>query len=413
FMLPSRFVICGELPLGAGGKLDRKALQAIAERPELQTQGLKEPEDGLERRLREIWRAAFARDDIGASDDFFELGGHSLLASTIVSALNREFGLALRPSALLEAPTIRQLAKAIGLTKTVAESSVVPIHSGGSRPPFFCVHGIGGEVFTFRLLASYLGPDQPFFAMRALRQAESDAPIEDIAGRYVRDIRRIDPSGPYYLGGYSFGGIIAFEMAHQLVSAGHDVALVALIDAYAPGYPRPHSVLRRGLLSVRAIWRAIPGTRWNLVRNKIIINLTAARRTVGAYAYRFNADTLPPASTSGALDYQLYVGRRTRARYVLRPYPGRIDLFRAADNRPAFHADYDNGWGSAASGGLVVHNIPGDHFTLVADPNVATLAATLSLRIDESFSGRPTEQPATGPWKQDRLPSKSDLLKVR
>jgi acyl carrier protein len=184
--------------------------------------------------LRAIWRQALEREDIGPGDDFFDLGGDSMAAVQILAAIHKAFGCQLAATALLEARTIERLA--VDLCRRPEPppwSPLVELQATGPHPPFFCVHGVGGEVLSFCDLARQLAPDQPFFGLRALG-SDSHAPplrrIEEMASYYLEAIGTVQSRPPYYLGGFSFGGSVALEMARQLQAQGRPVALLAILD---------------------------------------------------------------------------------------------------------------------------------------------------------------------------------------
>jgi amino acid adenylation domain-containing protein len=388
FMAPAQFIICDELPHSVGAKIDRRALRELAAAaPVSQPSEPQTPENTVEERLCGLWKAVLGLDSLGIDDDFFNLGGHSLMAARLVADINGEFSTGFRPSLLLQASTIREMARAVVQPDLSEESSVVAINPTGASPAFFCVHGVGGEVLAFRLLSNYLGPNRPFFALRAMPTIGSDLQIEDIAERYVQEIERIDPSGPYRLGGYSFGGLIAFEMAQQLLARGKQVALLALIDAYAPGYPKPLSIPKRVLVNLREIRRKGAGNRWSFFKERIRVNMVSVRRSFPGFTYR-SGDGGTPQTPGEELDNKLYIGRNIKRRYSPKPYPGRIDLFRATDIGPTFKNEGTHGWGPmVAAGGLVTHDVPGDHFSIVADPHVRVLADKLGKCLGEESEG--------------------------
>jgi len=192
----------------------------------------------VETKLAEIWAQILGVERVGVYDDFFRLGGDSLAAADLVVQVQKVFGLTLPLTILMQAPTVESLAKVIHRHDGVAGwSSIVELQPHGSRHPFFCVHAVGGEVLCFVNLAREMAPDQPFYGISADRASgiEKTVPqIEGMAARYIEEIRRIQPEGPYFLGGYSFGGSVAFEMAQQLTAQGQNVALLAIIDHTPP-----------------------------------------------------------------------------------------------------------------------------------------------------------------------------------
>ena len=196
------------------------------------------PKDDMQSRLVELWEATFGVRPIGVDQDFFELGGDSLLAARLFTQIEEAFQMDLPLAALLEAPTIRQLAGIIsGQNIRSSNSSLVVIQPDGTRPPLFCVHGHMGEIFYCRNLSRALGADQPLFGLRS-RGHGSERPhytVEEMAVSYVREIRTVQPKGPYFLSGYCFGGLAAYEMARLLKTQGEDVALLVTFNTPAPG----------------------------------------------------------------------------------------------------------------------------------------------------------------------------------
>ncbi len=249
YMIPSSFLLLDALPLTPNGKVDRKALPLPEKQEDRPGESYVASRSGLEFRLVEIWERVLNVRPIGTRDDFFELGGHSLLAVRLFSEIRKVFDKELRLATLFHAPNIEQLADVISQENwTMPWSSLVAIQPGGSRPPFFCVHAHGGEVLGFRQLATYLGTEQPFYGLQAPETEDgggSQRGIADRAARYLQEIRSLQPEGPYFIGGHCYGAKIAFEMAHLLLAQNQQVALLALIDAYAPGYPRSLPWLER------------------------------------------------------------------------------------------------------------------------------------------------------------------------
>ena len=238
YMVPSAFVVLESFPLTPNGKVDRRAL------PEPQVDHA-EPKfvagrDALEAQLVNLWENILCVHPIGITDDFFSLGGHSLLGVRLFAQIEEKFGKRLPLTTLFQAPTIEQLAEVLRRDSwSPPWSSLVPIQPGGSRPAFYCVHEYDGNVLHYRELARALGPDQPFFGLQAQGADGKRPPLsrfEDIAAHYVEEIRAFQPEGPYVLGGSSYGGLVAFEMAQQLYAQGQKVALLALFDTWSPGY---------------------------------------------------------------------------------------------------------------------------------------------------------------------------------
>ena len=241
YMLPSAFVRLEALPLTPNGKVDRRALpEPDHGRPPLEKK-YAAPRDAVELELTRIWEEVLGIESIGIEDRFFDLGGHSLLAVRVAARIEKAFGRKLPLAAIFMAPTIERLAAAIRdemrEDSATAGTSVVALQSKGAQPPLFLVHGAGGGMFWgYVNLARRLGLEQPVFGFssRGLDgRAEFDS-IGEMAAQYVRDLRVVQPRGPYYLGGYCFGGNVAYEMARQLQSQNEKVALLALLNCAPP-----------------------------------------------------------------------------------------------------------------------------------------------------------------------------------
>jgi acyl carrier protein len=237
YMVPYAFITIDTLPLTSNGKVDRKALPA----PDGEISREQEyvaPRTEIELQLAQIWSSVINITPVGVKDNFFELGGHSLLAVRLMSQIQQQFQSNLPLATLFQSPTIEQLAVVVGSdSSTKLWSPLVPLQPLGSLPPFFCVAGAGGNVLYFHHLARYLGGDQPFYGLQAQGLDGETKPlqsVEEIACQYIKAIQTVQPVGPYFLGGHSFGGKVAFEMATQLQRQGQPVALVAILDTSAP-----------------------------------------------------------------------------------------------------------------------------------------------------------------------------------
>jgi len=236
FKVPRRIAFVREFPIGPSARADRKAIAALALAdwawPLNCSSANRTSITPLQARILEIWKSHLNRDDIGIKDDFFMLGGDSLQAIEIFLQIEKELDITLSPSVLFEAGTIEDMARLIESERP--EDTLVPLNDSGNLPPFFCVSGGLGRTIVFRHLAKLLGRDQPFYALQptwAFGKGELPTRVEDMALSYVDAIRSAQPSGPYFIGGYSFGGQVAYEMARNLHAAGEKVSLLALIDS--------------------------------------------------------------------------------------------------------------------------------------------------------------------------------------
>ena len=396
YMIPAAFVSLGAIPKTPNGKTDRINLPLPPrERPGPPT-SFASPKTFVDKELAEIWAELLEVEAVGINDNFFELGGNSLLAARMFVEIDKRFGQSLPLSSIFTAPTIEQLASLIDSSApSNGFSSLVAIQPKGSKPPFFCVHELFGDVLCYRELALQLGDDQPFYALqpRGLDGAQQPcADMEAIAAQYVKEIRQIQPRGPYALGGLCFGGTVAFEMAQQLLSKGEPVSLVALLDSSLTskqGRSAWWSFLRNLPRDFPAwvvgAWQ-LNRTQWStLIKQKINMTRAGLRDALGSSANGSQADDTPLRIRALGDFFQFSKRHRKVAQaqhrafreYKPRTYCGRLTLFRAR-MQPLFssHAP-DNGWGRLAAGGLDVRVVPGNHLAMLQEPHVRILAEEL------------------------------------
>lgn len=363
YMVPSTFVQLDRLPLSPNGKVDRRALPK-PEGKSMERANFVAPSSDLEARLAAIWESVLGRKPIGIHDDFFEIGGHSLLAARVMHRLGQSVGRTLPLALLFESPTIEKLAAALRDEKwSHYWSSLVPIQPIGTLPPFFCVHGVGGNVLGFQQLGKLMGPNHPFYGLQAQGLDGSRAcipTIEEMARYYIREIRAVQPEGPYCLGGFSFGGLVAYEMAQQLRTGGESVALLALFDTY-PGNLKP-----------------VAKSMIKLLRNGSFTDF--ARAISRSVQRRTNMWLLPRA-----LKQVFQSNMRAASLYKLQPYSGNVVLFRASENVRG-EDDPHAAWQELIPGGLNVEDIPGDHGGILVPPQVKILADRLQAWMDNSVS---------------------------
>src|SRR6202051_2534882 len=235
-MVPSAIVSVNVFPLTMNGKVNRKALPAPARISAGAMSHSNAPRDSLEIQLTQLWEKVLNGRPIGLRDNFFDLGGNSLGAVRLFSEMRKSLGRGFPLSVLFQAPTVEKLADLIRKDGWSAPwTSLVPIQPGGSKPPFFCVHGGGGNILIYRELARHLGADYPFYGLQARGldgSGEYLTTTEAMAESYLREMRELQPEGPYYLGGFCMGGQVAFEMAQRLVRDGQPVNLLFVIDAH-------------------------------------------------------------------------------------------------------------------------------------------------------------------------------------
>ncbi|MBN9683565.1 MULTISPECIES: non-ribosomal peptide synthetase [unclassified Corallococcus] len=368
YMVPARWVAMERLPLTPSGKVNRKALPA-PEAGREPTRAVVGPRTPLELQLVRIWEEVLGVQPIGVHDNFFELGGHSLLTLRVQSAIHARLGRTLPVAALFQNATVEHLAST--LRDATPWTPLVALQKGkeGVRP-FFCVHAVGGSVIPYAELARALGPEQPFYGLQA-RGLDGEAPpcesIAEMAALYVRAVREVQPHGPYLLGGWSLGGSVAWDMAHQLRREGETVALLALLDASASlHFGNPDDREAKARLSahfledlLRASGQPLPpneglsSSRWREVLEEASRPLFAAEQSLHLLRHAF--------------EVHLNAGWV----YVPPPASGPFTSFEAEASR------WDHGWAAYAPGGLDAHTVPGDHYSFLKPPHLHVLAARL------------------------------------
>ena len=400
YMIPSIFVPLESLPLTPTGKIDRRALpQPKLEPAEAKAKVYARTE--IEERLVRIWEQVLRVQPIGVQDNFFELGGHSLLAVHLFAHINQEFNVNLPLATLFRDATIESLAVVIeGKSKPETWSSLIEIEPAGDHAPFFCVHGLTGDILWFRELAHCLAPHIPFYGLQSRGLDGIQKPlecIEDMASHYIHEIRLLQPKGPYYLGGASFGGTVALEMAHQLLDQGEEVALLAVFD-HSPAniqLDRNTHKLQRQLTSGYKILRNFP--RWlsefvrlgparisMRIRRKLkLIWKVTGRSTIGKLGELEADDMIDFASELEAHRQRLITSNYQALKtYLPKPYTGKVTLFRAL-KRPLLNTyDPEEGWQKLAPGRVTVYDISSSHEGMFKKPYVDDVAKNLRLYLD-------------------------------
>jgi amino acid adenylation domain-containing protein len=411
YMVPSAFVILDKLPLTPNGKVDRKALPALdimrgthsQEETDSYPMSWKsdvqhayvEPGDDLEKMLVDLWQDLLGIERVGIHDNFFQLGGNSLLAVRLFVQIEKRLGKNLPLATLFEAPNIELLANILRRAESPAPwPSLVALQPNGSKEPFFCVHAIDGDVMPFSELAYNMGPEQPFYGLRAQGLDGRNPPynrIEDMAAHYIREIHNLKPNGPYLLGGMCFGGIVAYEMAQQLRSQDQEVASLVLIDSPCPPF-QPLGYLRYRLYYhvfpvlilrwfVRFFTRFLPQL-WQLRPNNPITYIIRRAKAL----YRVFRNIIP----LGVRPEDVYQKRINKATdqalrsYVPQPYPGRIVHIMASDPRVRSSDDVRLGWGELAASGIEVTVLPMEQPDMLREPHVRLLAEKLRAFIENA-----------------------------
>jgi thioesterase domain-containing protein/acyl carrier protein len=348
-------------------------------------------------RIIEIWSKAIGRSDVDEHRDFFEDGGNYFLAPELVRNINKALGVQLTEFDLEQARTVAKVTDLVYFQQTRADrSTVVPLRNiHGSLPPIFLIHGVGGNILGFYTLAKCLESDQPVYAIQAqslLPDKEAVLRLEEMAAHYIEDMKAVSPCGPYHLLGFSFGGLVAYEIAQQLRAAGDSVGLAGMLDTRQPPTMRESS---SGAPLFRQIyWRLQQIYDRTYMRNdRFLYLLRRLRARILNINYRYSLNKGTGKIASAARDVK-EINHVAGVSYTLKPYPGKVTLFRAEEDHPLEqHLPLDLGWGRFASGGLAVKMIPGNHGGILYEPGLSLLARELTAALREANAAQTTAAP--------------------
>ena len=409
FMIPTAFVALHAFPLGAHGKVDRRLLPAPGGRddaPHIQ------PLSAAERDMVSCWERALGVTPIGTRDNFFELGGDSLQAALLVAQIERVFGRAVPPDALITAPTVEALLQSLDDAASRARESasiastsglfdrfpLVGYHVNGTRPPLFCIDAPACAGWEMAALAHRLSPDQPFYVVASGGATEpwpSNTTMQSLADAVIEMIRAIQPFGPVRLGGHCYGAVVATEVARRFRTRGDAVEVLALFDISPKDFPTllPRDACHRYLREVsrrrRAAWRAqFTQDDWRPLARTIAAKVwSRARQTCGAWVDRMRGSRPPgqPTPEAAAIAMREQVLRA----YQAERHEGEVVVFLPDATAHTYTNDPVTCWSPLADR-VVLHLIPGGEKTLFADPALAEIAT----RLQEHLARIPHVVPA-------------------
>jgi aspartate racemase len=393
YMVPAAFMVVDRMPLTHNGKIDRRALPAPDLEGQLTDESHCPPRSPTERHLVELWEDLLGVRPIGVRDDFFALGGHSLMAVRLVARIEQSLGVVVPIAALLSSPTIESLARRIDHEGCGGNAGVVvPLQPNGTAPPLFLVAGVGGHVFVFGGLAKWLGEDQPVYGLQGIGLDGQEAPVsrmEEIAARYIKEITAVQPEGPYYVAGWSLGGVIAYEIAVQLAAQGRKLGALIVIDTIAPW---EHSRAQRIRVHLEAFRRRSVPEKAEYIAQRIWHQIQTAKRRLGFYppVVGFDGRTAALVRKSGMAQGE------ARRHYRPQPFDGDLVVLRAEHHPEARDPRINDphlGWDTLIRGRIHVRQVPGSHMGILTD-NGQRLAETLrpslgaSSRLAELAAGR-------------------------
>jgi amino acid adenylation domain-containing protein len=396
YMMPDDYVLMDIIPSTPNGKIDRKALPKPDYSHINRSEEYVAPRTSNEKLVADIWEEMMGLNKISIFDNFFQLGGRSLVAVKIMARLEQETGKRLPLATLFEYSTVERLAARLEIdAEAITWESLVPIKPKGSKMPLYIVHGAGLNVLLFNALAMNMDDEQPVYGLQAKGLNGIDEPLdvmEEIAANYVDEIINHDPVGPYAVAGYSLGGLIAYEMAKQMLAMGKDVKMLAMFDTYADQTQIYDPWLKKRLTNAWFFAKQLAYTPVLFVQDpKRTIEYKS--REIGRRILKIFKSIFPDKvkKKEGFSAYTDDIHERSLAaqrNYLLTPVNISIELFRAK-KRTFYMDDFKFlGWKPYALKGVNVHDIPGEHNTIFAPPNDKQFAKVLQNCLDKAAQGK-------------------------
>lgn len=404
YMVPAYYVFLERFKLTPNGKVDKQALPSPETTDPQRQRDYSPPGTGTEKILAEIWADSLGLKNIGINENFFELGGHSLLGVHLLNKVEKATGKRLPIAALFKSPTIAGMSllleahnEAPAQGRYVSPwNSLVAVKPQGSRPPFFCIHGRAHS------LARHMHEDQPFYWLHHGQDARRTTyhTVGEIAADHLMEIRNVQPHGPYYLGGFSFGGMVAFEVARQLIQEGEEIALLALFD---PTLQEKYSATRRPANNnpVEYIRRLNKekDTALRLARISTTL-LSKGRRLRKTCSDNCKAALCKACMALGkpvpsfvAVFNLIELFKKAAANYEYRPLPGTVTMFvpEIYLKRERLISTLQTRWGNIAQHGVEFRYVKGatTHHKMVEEPHVRNLVEQLEECLSSSLNERP------------------------
>jgi amino acid adenylation domain-containing protein len=392
YMVPDNFVLMETIPITPNGKIDRKALPMPNYSQITRNDAYVAPRTDNEKLVAGIWEEFMELNEISIHDNFFELGGRSLVAVRIMARLEKETGKRLPLATLFEYSTVEKLAERLVVDDSaITWQSLVPIKPKGSKMPLYIVHGAGLNVLLFNALAMNMDDDQPVYGLQAKGLNGIDEPLdvmEDIAANYIAEIIAHDPVGPYAVAGYSLGGMIAYEMAKQMLAMGKNVKMLAMFDTYADQTQKFDTPVKKAIKNTWTLIKQIAYTGILFVEDpKRTVEYKS--REIGRRIKKINKKIFPDevkkknvfSEYNDEIDEKSATAQRN---YLLTPINIKLELFRA--KKKTFYMDDFKylGWIPYAKKGVNVYEIPGEHNTIFAPPNDKQFAKVLQDCLDKA-----------------------------
>lgn len=386
-MIPQRFHLVKEFPTTLNGKIDRKALlKQLPNKSEVTNYTA--PSSSSEKIIAGIWREVLGLDKIDVDSDFFEIGGHSIIGVKVMAKLEKETGKRLPLVGLLKNPTIRTFAAYMD-SEFFTWDSLVPLKPNGTKPPLYIVHGANHQVLIFNDLAQYLDKDQPVYGLQSRGLNGTDEPhdsIDQMAADYIEEIVASNPEGPYALAGFSYGGIVAYEMARQLRAQGKKVTILAQFDTYVfPQYYYKSPMIKKIISGFYLIGKI----------GFVILNMFSSKKNFGRRSELMRLQfkgwyLMLKYGRSKQYEMQFNVPykmlkyhNKATSEYTITPQDIVIDLFRATEEVNLVHDHEYLGWKKVASKGIRKHMVVGNHVDMFEKPDVKDFADKLQYVLDQ------------------------------
>ncbi|HVX52009.1 MAG TPA: amino acid adenylation domain-containing protein [Chitinophagaceae bacterium] len=388
YMIPSLFMQLEKLPLTENGKIDKKNLPEIEEE-ETYLPDFAAPVTDDEKMISEIWCELLGHEKISINSNFFELGGDSLTAIKLMARLQKKLDINLPLAILFQYSTIKTLAANLRCQDDYIKwECLVPIRPQGNKTPAYIVHGVGGHVLVLNHLLKYISPEQPLYGLQPKGiKGKSEIPrtIEDISAYYIQEILQQNQTGPYIIGGFSFGGIIAFEMAQQLTAMGKEVKMLVMFDTYLGRfYEKASPFTKLGWKLHKIIYTCV--LLWQNPKVKIAFE---KRKFKDKVLRQYNELRWKLKGNKVKKNHMYYIykiqdGLKSARRiYKPAPYKGEIHLFRAKKKTFYFHDYTYLGWQPFALNGIKTHDMPGEHEKIFLPPDDTIFGVTLQQCLDE------------------------------
>jgi amino acid adenylation domain-containing protein len=397
YLIPSAFVTISALPLTANGKVDRRALPVPeSDRPDT-AHAFVAARNDLELHLVKIWERVLGVNPIGVRDNFFELGGHSLMAVRLFNEIEKELGEKISLSTLFNVQTIEELSVLVAPKEESATTwqSLVQIKPGDTEsPPLFCIHALWGNILFYRDFSQYLETNRPIYGLQSKGLDGEQKPydsIPEMAASYIKEIQSVQPQGPYFLLGFSLGGLIAFEIALQLQAQGQEIQMLTLIDPTCPNlassssehraFKLDASLLTKVIHHLQALGKLGLEDQITYIREKVHWNLTVGKVNFFHKIYlryikkSINELRQIDVVLANDLSRKVYVPDNL--------YSGKIILLKAEDPGIDGDDDSDPRWELLATEGIDIELVPGSHLNMMKEPNIRTLCAKFNYFLNQ------------------------------